>query len=384
MATSSPAKSAFAAAVRHPAAGNPGRGRLAAVNAASAGMLRLMPRIPDSAKKVLLAGKTVTIDGNTLDTTLQLMLNLQKTSGVNGFVASSDVGVARAQLRKLARLMTADTAVRAKDLTVTGAAGPLRARHYIPGDSPSEPVDAEGLRPLLVFFHGGGFVLGDIDTHDALCQVICRDADVHVLSIDYRLAPEHKAPAAVEDAYAAYLWAVDHVGELGADPTRIAVGGDSAGGNLAAVASQLARNAGAPLPVLQLLIYPVTNYFSGDTRSKTLFADGFFLTKKDMDWCRAHYLGGAAIKAADPRISPLLADDLSGLPPAVVVTGGFDPLRDEGTQYAEALAAAGVPVDHRQFGTLIHGFVNFFPLGGGSATATAEVVSALKAHLSRG
>jgi acetyl esterase len=240
------------------------------------------------------------------------------------------------------------------------------------------------LRPLLVFFHGGGFVLGDIDTHDALCQVICRDADVHVLSIDYRLAPEHKAPAAVEDAYAAYLWAVDHVGELGADPTRIAVGGDSAGGNLAAVASQLARNAGAPLPVLQLLIYPVTNYFSGDTRSKTLFADGFFLTKKDMDWCRAHYLGGAAIKAADPRISPLLADDLSGLPPAVVVTGGFDPLRDEGTQYAEALAAAGVPVDHRQFGTLIHGFVNFFPLGGGSATATAEVVSALKAHLSRG
>jgi acetyl esterase len=381
MTTSSPAKLAFAAAVRHPAAGNPGRGRLAAVNAASAGMLRLMPRIPDSAKKVLLAGKTVTIDGNTLDTTLQLMLTLQKTSGVNGFVASSDVGVARAQLRKLARVITAATAVRATELTVTGAAGPLRARHYTPSDTPGDPVR---LRPLLVFFHGGGFVLGDIDTHDALCQVICRDADVHVLSIDYRLAPEHKAPAAVEDAYAAYLWAVDHVGELGVDPARIAVGGDSAGGNLAAVASQLARNEGAPLPALQLLIYPVTNYFSGDTRSKTLFADGFFLTKKDMDWCQAHYLGGDAVGAADPRISPLLADDLSGLPPAVVVTGGFDPLRDEGTQYAEALAAAGVPVDHRQFGSLIHGFANFFPLGGGSATAIAEVVSVLKGHLSRG
>jgi acetyl esterase len=237
---------------------------------------------------------------------------------------------------------------------------------------------------LLVFFHGGGFVVGDIETHDALCRLICRDAEVHVLSVEYRLAPEHKAPAATEDAYAAYQWAVAHVGELGADPARIAVGGDSAGGNLATAVAQLARIQGAPLPALQLLIYPVTNFFSGDTRSKTLFANGFFLTKKDMDWFEAHYLGGAAIDASDPRVSPLLADDLSGLPPALVVTAGFDPLRDEGTQYAEAMAAAGVPVDHRQFGSLIHGFANFFPLGGGSASATAELVSALRAHLSRG
>jgi acetyl esterase len=380
MSTSSPAKSAFAAAVRHPAAGNPGRSRLAVLNAASAGMLRLMPRIPDSAKKVLLAGKTVTIDGNTLDTTLQMMLTLQNSSGVNGFVASSDVGVARAQLRKLAGFFTAPGGVGASDLTVTGAAGPLRARHY----TPSGPVGTSGLRPLLVFFHGGGFVLGDIETHDALCRLICRDADVHVLSIDYRLAPEHKAPAAVEDAYASYRWAVDHVSELGADPARIAVGGDSAGGNLAAVVSMLARDEGVRPPTLQLLIYPVTNYFNGDTRSKTLFADGFFLTKKDMDWCQAHYLGGAAIDASDPRVSPLLVDDLSGLPPALVVTGGFDPLRDEGAQYAAAMAAAGVPVEHRQFGSLVHGFTTFFPLGGGSATATNEVVSALRAHLSRG
>jgi acetyl esterase len=380
MATSSPAKSAFAGSVLHQAAGHPGRKRLAVLNAASAGMLRLMPRIPDSVKKLLLGGKTIRIDGNTLDTTLQFMLTLQKSSGVSGLVASSDVGVARAQLRKLARVVTADIAVGVKDLTVTGAVGPLRARHYAPG----EPVGAAGLRPLLVFFHGGGFVIGDIETHDALCRLICRDAEVHVLSIDYRLAPEHKAPAAVEDAYAAYRWAVDHVGELGADTARIAVGGDSAGGNLAAVVSQLALEDGAPLPALQLLIYPVTNYFSGETRSTTLFADGFFLTKKDMDWFRAHYLGGAAIDDSDPRISPLLADDLSGLPPALVLTGGFDPLRDEGAQYAEALAAAGVPVDHRQFGSLVHGFANFFPLGGASASATAELVSALRAHLDRG
>ena len=153
----------------------------------------------------------------------------------------------------------------------------------------------------------------------------------------------------------------------------MAVGGDSAGGNLAAVVAQLARNDGFPAPALQLLIYPVTNHFSDDvTRSTTLFADGYFLTKADMDCCRARYLGATALESSDPRISPLLADDLSGLPPALVLTGGFDPLRDEGTQYAEALAAAGVAVDHRQFGSLIHGFANFFPLGGDSATATAE------------
>ena len=382
MTTSSPAKSISTSEVRHRGAGRPGRSRLAVLNAASAGMLRLLPRIPDSVKKVLLGGRTITVDGNTLDTTLQFMLTLQKSSGVSGLVASSDVGVARAQLRKLARVITAAIAVGVKDLTVSGAAGPLRARHYVPvnaiGTKPLRP-----LRPLLVFFHGGGFVVGDLETHDALCRLICRDAEVHVLSIDYRLAPEHKAPAAVEDAYAAYRWAVDHAGELGADPARIAVGGDSAGGNLAAVVSMIARDEGVRLPTLQLLIYPVTNYFNGDTRSKTLFADGYFLTKKDIDWFEAHYLGGAPIDSSDPRISPLLADDLSGLPPALVLTAGFDPLRDEGTQYADAMAAAGVPVDHRQFGALVHGFANFFPLGGGSASATAELVSALRAQLNQ-
>jgi acetyl esterase len=130
-------------------------------------------------------------------------------------------------------------------------------------------------------------------------------------------------------------------------------------------------------------MYPVVD-FNSETRSKTLFADGFFLTKKDMDWFQAQYLEDAPIDEADPRVAPLLAEDLSGLPPALLLTGGFDPLRDEGNQYAAKLAAAGVPVDHRQYGSLIHGFANFFPLGGGSATATADIVSALKAHLSRG
>lgn len=367
-----------AAPVTHAEADRPGAARLAVLNASSRVMLRLLPHLPDAVKRLLLGRRTVTVDGNTLDTTLQFMLAAQRSAGVNGLVASSDVAVARSQLQKLSSMIDSGVAVDVKNGSIPGPAGPLPVRRYTPADAAAgEP------RPLLVFFHGGGFVVGDLDTHDGLCRLLCRDAGVHVLAVDYRLAPEHPAPAAVDDCYAAYRWAVEHAAEFGADPARVAVGGDSAGGNLAAVASQLARNDGFALPALQLLLYPVTD-FANDTRSKTLFADGYFLTKKDMDWFRDNYLAGSALDVDDPRVSPLLAEDLSGLPPAMVLTGGFDPLRDEGNQYAEALAAAGVAVDHRQFGPVVHAFANFFPLGGASATATAEVVSALRAHLSRG
>ncbi|MCP9274305.1 alpha/beta hydrolase [Mycolicibacterium arenosum] len=366
------------AAVReipHAVAGRPSRARLAALNAVSGVALRALPRIPDPVKRVLLGRRRVSVDGNTLDTTLQLMLTMQKASGLSGLVASDDIAVARNQLRSLAGAIDAPIIVASNDITVTGAAGPLRARHY----APAAPDGA----PLLVFYHGGGFTVGDITTHDALCRLLCRDGAAHVISVDYRLAPEHEAPAAVDDAYAAYRWALDHAADLGADPLRVAVGGDSAGGNLAAVVSMLARDDRAQLPALQLLFYPVVYSFHGDTRSKGLFSDGFFLTRSDMDWFERLYLDGASIDTADPRISPLLADDLSGLPPALVVTAGFDPLRDEGDSYAEALVAAGVAVDHRRYGTLVHGFANFFPLGGDSETATLEVVSAVRAHLTR-
>jgi acetyl esterase len=263
---------------------------------------------------------------------------------------------------------------RVSNLSIPGPAGPIRARHY-------RPVNGDG-EPLLVFFHGGGQVIGDIETHDDVCRQICREGRMHVLSVDYRLAPEHKAPAGSDDAYAAFGWALDHAAELGADPGRVAVGGDSAGGNLAALVSLRARNEGTPLPGLQLLFYPITNY-SGETRSQTLFAEGFFLRKKDVEFCREQFLDGAQVDAADPRVSPLLADDLSGLPPALVLTAGFDPLRDEGRQYADAMRDAGVPVDYRELGSLVHGFANFFPLGGGSRTAMAETISAVRAHLAR-
>ncbi|SEH86618.1 acetyl esterase [Mycolicibacterium rutilum] len=352
---------------------SPGR-REALVNAAAGVTLRTLPRIPDAVKRLLLGGRSVTIDGNTLDTTLQLLLAGQKLVGIDGLSGPDDVIAARAQLRGLSAGFDSFIPVAAvTDLSVAGGIGPIPARHYA-----TAAPDA----PLLVFFHGGGFVLGDLDSHDDLCRLICRDAAVHVLAVDYRLAPEHKAPAAADDGFAAYQWALEHAAELGADPGRVAVGGDSAGGNIAAVVAQRARNESLPTPALQLLIYPWTN-LSGHTRSQTLFARGYFLTKADLEWFCDKYVAGATVAVTDPVVSPALADDLSGLAPALVLTGGFDPLRDEGNRYAEALRAAGVPVDFRPAGSLIHGFASMFAVGGGSATAVADMISALRAHLAR-
>ncbi len=356
----------------HPALAS--RVRDAVLNTAAGVTLRAIPRIPNGLKRLLLGGRSVTVDGNTLDTTLQLMLAAERISGTGKLVASDDVAVARSQLRILSRQLKVDIDVSTTDLSIPGPAAPLSARHYRAADSGS---------PLLVYFHGGGWVLGDIETHDGLCRLICRDAGIHVLSVDYRRPPEHKAPAAIDDAFAAYRWALDHGAELGADPDRVAVGGDSAGGNLAALVCHRARNEGVRSPALQMLLYPITN-LCGDTRSRTLFAEGYWLTKQNMDWFTDHYLAGSGLEAGDPRLSPLLADDLSGLPPALVLTAGFDPLRDEGNAYAEAMRAAGVTVDLREFGSLIHSFAPFFPLGGGSATATTEMISALRAHLTHG
>jgi acetyl esterase len=233
--------------------------------------------------------------------------------------------------------------------------------------------------PLLMYLHGGGWVIGDLDTHDNVCRTLCRDVGIHVLSVDYRLAPEHPAPAGLEDAYAAYRWAIQNGAELGTRPGVVAVGGDSAGGNLATVISRWARDDGVP-PAMQLLLYPVTDQRS-TTRSRVLFDRGFFLTGHDTDWCSRLYLGNSGLEVTDPLVSPVLADDLAGLPPALVVTAGFDPLRDEGEDYAMAMRDAGVRVDLRRMSSLVHAFCNFAPIGGGSAVAMAEIASALRAHL---
>jgi acetyl esterase len=340
--------------------------------------MKVIPWVPPGAARLLAGGRSVTIDGNTLDPTLQLVLSAQHAVGINGLVLGDDPVTSRAQARELTLSFAGPQIhVGVSDVSIPGPAGPIAARHYHPATA--EPA------PLLVFYHGGGWTIGDLDTHDALCRLTCRDADVHVLAIDYRLAPEHKAPAAVDDAYAAFRWAHEHAGDLGAIPGKVAVGGDSAGANLAAVVSRLARDDADPegrKPVLQWLLYPRTDC-TAKTRSMSLFADGFVLTKHDIDWFETQYLGGSGVEPTDPRVSPLLADDLSGLPPALIATAGFDPLRDEGDRYAAALRAAGTPVDLRSIGSVTHAFANLFPLGGGCAVATTELISALRAHLSR-
>jgi acetyl esterase len=349
---------------------------LAATNAAVRVGVKVLPWIPVWLKRLLAGGRSVTIDGNTLDATLQLMLAAQRGSRTGGLSDTEDVQAARALMSSSHRAMTADVAVPVADLTIPGPAGELRVRHYRPPDAPAAP--------LLVFFHGGAFVVGDIESHDGLCRAICRDAAIHVLSVDYRLAPEHKAPAAADDCVAAYRWALEHVGELGADPSRVGIGGDSAGGNLAALVALRSRDEGIRQPAVQVLMYPVLD-LGAQTRSRALFGERFFLSRRDSDFfVRELYLGGSDLAADDPRVSPLKAGDLSGLAPALILTAGFDPLRDEGNEYAAALRSVGVTVDHRQFGALTHGFASLAAFGGGSAEATAATISAIRAHLSRG
>ena len=233
------------------------------------------------------------------------------------------------------------------------SAGSIPIRVYRPAGVP----DATRL-PVLVFFHGGGWVIGDLDTHDTLCRQLTAEAGISVVAVDYRLAPEHKFPAAADDAWAATKWVVEHAAELGVDPGKLAVGGDSAGGNLAAVVALQARDAGGPAIKLQALLYPVTD-MGAETQSYRDLADGYMLTREGMRWFIAHYLGKPQ-DAEDWRASPIRARSFAGVAPALIVTAGYDPLREEGDAYAQKLRAAGVNVDHVSFGGMIHGFV---PMG---------------------
>lgn len=260
------------------------------------------------------------------------------------------------------------------DIAIPGPAGMIPARFYEP------PGMALEGRPLIVYFHGGGWTIGDLDTCDCVCRFLSLNAFATVLSVDYRLAPEHPFPAAVEDALAAFRWAAVDNSRLGADPDRIAVAGDSAGGNLAAAVSLLARDGGGPTPTMQALIYPVTDTVGGQP-SRDEFATGFLLAKADMDWFESHYLQTAADRA-DPRVSVLRATDLTGLPPAYIATAGFDPLRDEGEAYAERLRDAGVDVTLRRHPGLIHGFANLTAVSETAHAAMVELSSAVRTGLS--
>ena len=231
--------------------------------------------------------------------------------------------------------------------------------------------------PCMVFYHGGGHVFGDLDSHDNVCRNLAAAVPCVVVAVHYRLAPEHKFPAAAEDAYAALCWTADNATELGIDTARIALLGDSAGGNLVAVATLMAREAGGPEICFQVPVYPVTDY-GCDTSSYEKYATGYgMLEAESMRWFRNHYLRDEADRT-DWRAAPLQAADLSGLPPACVILAECDVLHDEGAAYADALAAAGVPVELREFEGMIHGFFNMTPVLDGAIEAQAYAASVLR------
>jgi acetyl esterase len=258
---------------------------------------------------------------------------------------------------------------RVENRSIPGPAGRIPIRVYTPeGKAPF---------PVLVFIHGGGWVLCGLDSHDPPCRALANAVPCVVVSVDYRLAPEHRFPAAADDAYAATRWVAEHAAELGGDASRIAVGGDSAGGNLAAVVALMARDRGGPRLVHQVLVYPATD--AGlDTASCHENADGYFLTRDMMVWFWNHYLCSSA-DVENPYASPLRARDLRGLPPGLVITAEYDPLRDEGEAYAARLREAGVPVRMTRYAGIIHGFFGMLAVFPQARTAIGEAAAALRA-----
>nr|WP_133908223.1 alpha/beta hydrolase [Actinophytocola oryzae] len=318
----------------------------------------------------LIAGKPVQRDGQELALDAQLLMRMMALTDT-ALVGGTPVE-ARADLEARRALVGPGvTGVRTRDLGIPADHGRIPARLY-------EPVNLATGSPLLVYFHGGGWVIGSVDTHDVTCRYLARNAQVRVLSVDYRLAPENPFPAAAQDALTAFHYAARNADALGVDSAAIAVGGDSAGANLAAsVCLQATKNGSRP--VFQLLFYPATDATTR-RRSRDLFADGFFLTDDDMTWFLDHYCPDLE-QRRDPRLSVLLAEDLRGLPPAYVVTAGFDPLRDEGNAFADRLREAGVPVVKRQHDDLIHGFVSFINFGTRFREAVSEAAGALRTGL---
>jgi acetyl esterase len=264
-------------------------------------------------------------------------------------------------------LPPADVMIEDRSIYALGGAIPLRIY---------TPRRKNGARGVVLYCHGGGFVLGDLDIYDSTCRTICNDSGCIVVAVDYRLAPEHPFPAAVEDCHAALAWLAAHAGEIGGDPQRLAVCGDSAGGNLAAVLALIARAEGIPLRY-QVLVYPVTSAAPGDLPSHTEFGEGYVLSRKAMLAFTRHYFGAAG-RAPDWRGAPLLAEDLSGLAPALVMVGSYDVLRDDGEAYANAMSAAGVPTTLIEYKGLSHGFINMAAFLSAGRLALSQVGISLR------
>ncbi|MDT7594386.1 MAG: hypothetical protein QOC83_4930 [Pseudonocardiales bacterium] len=279
-------------------------------------------------------------------------------------------GVRDAIRERLAAMPPPAELPRVEDRTITGG---IKTRIYWPVSDPSD-------LPVVVFYHGGGWVIGDLDSHDATARAIAGGVGAVVVAVDYRLAPEHPYPAAVDDAFAALKWVSEHAAELGADPSRLAVAGDSAGGNLAAVVSQLARDAGGPPVKFQLLWYPATT-LDFALPSMTENADAPVLSAADTFAFLELYLKGHDADARPATLAPANAESLAGLPPAYIATAQYDPIRDDGVRYAELLRAAGVPVELHNAETLVHGYVSFGIAVPAAAEAVAKALEAVKAAL---
>lgn len=305
-----------------------------------------------------------------LDPTVRLILQAAEAQGGPSIESLSPL-----EARKFARELvqplagTPETVRSIEDLRIPGPGGGITVRVYTP--------DAPSPGPGLVFFHGGGWVIFDLDTYDVQCTAIARRSGAVVVSVDYRLAPEHRFPAAVDDCYAATVWVAGNAERLGIDRNRLSVGGDSAGGNLAAVVALKSRDEKGPAIALQAMVYPVTDLSSLDTPSYQEFAAGYQLTKAGMEWFRDLYLERAE-DARNPYASPLLARDLRGLPPALIITAECDPLRDEGEAYAKRLRDADVPVTCTRYAGMIHPFFAFAAVLPQAVEAYQQIADAVR------
>jgi acetyl esterase len=336
---------------------------------------RILFGLPKSIKR-LLAGPPIRMDGQELDLDLHLLGRVDRlfSSSEGGTVDMAALAEQRRQA-DLAADLVADSAldiVETEDLTVPGAVGPLPARLYVPPSVPEPPA-------MVVYFHGGGFVLGSLASTDPLCRLLAAQSGVRVLSVDYRLAPEDPYPAALEDALAAFSTVCEDAARFGADPELVAVGGDSAGANLALVVAQQQAELGGPVPAFVLALYPVTDA-ERTGGSREMFGTGFGLTAEYLAELERMYLPDG-VPTHDRRGAILRAEVLSGMPPVYLSTAGFDPLRDEGEELADRLREAGVPVVVRRFPGLVHGYASFTALSAAARDATLDAASALRAGL---
>lgn len=332
-------------------------------------ILKVLMSLPSPVLRAMSGGGSVYRGGRTLDPRFQfLAAAAAKMPSLTGLAPDE----ARAASARGLTAMSGppEPGVRNESLSIDGPGGPIKARAY-------RPADQDSSAPLIVFAHFGGGVIGDLETCHAFCGILARIARTAVISIDYRLAPDHRFPAGLDDVLAAFRWSRDNAARFGAAPGAAAIGGDSMGGNFSAIVAQEMKRLGEAQPALQLLIYPAVDVAS-ETASMTTYGDAYPLSRPIMDWFMGHYMGPDA-DPADPRLSPDKTKDLSGLAPAVVITAGFDPLVDQGEAYAKRLIAAGVPTTYRCYDSLAHGFTAFTGAVPAADAACREIARLVRA-----